>query len=45
MAGAEYLSDVLVHLIGMVTVAAIIPVLGVFASLTGELNEVYATSI
>ncbi len=42
---AEYLSDVLVHLIGVVTVAATVPVLIVLASVTGGLEDIYATAI
>lgn len=42
---AEYLSDVLVHVIGVITVAAIVPVLVVLAMFMGDTETVWATLV
>lgn len=42
---AEYLSDVLVHVIGVITVAAIVPVLVAIAMFTADADAVWGTVI
>ncbi|MEO1536694.1 MAG: hemolysin III family protein [Pseudomonadota bacterium] len=42
---AEYLSDVLVHVIGVITISAIVPVLILLASFKGDANAVWGTAI